>query len=121
MTEKQSESQNKEAGSQKPAGQATPQQQRRPRPAQQRPQQQRQPQQKPAQPASKQGQDKAQADVMPHVGGIENVYMRNEYYRDGYRSLQKIALFEGLGIVILLVVLGFFITTTKTSIKTPTI
>lgn len=118
MTDKQSETpqsapkeQSKEqppqAAQNKPAARPAGSAQQRPksgqRPAQRRPQQATQ---KPQQAGQQQ-------DLPPNVGGIENVFMRNEYYRDGYRSLQKIAMFEGLAVVILIVVLGFFIATTK--------
>ncbi len=54
-----------------------------------------------------------QPEPLPNVGGVENILMRNEYYKDGYRSLLKIAIFEGVAIVSLIFVLGFFFMTTK--------
>ena len=44
----------------------------------------------------------AETEAAGEVNGLGQVVVRNEFYRDGYRTLLKIALVEGVAIIILL-------------------
>lgn len=66
---------------------------------------------RPAAPAGKPapkapGQDQAEMDVLRSVG---SVIVRNEFYRDGYRSILRIAVIEAMIILSLIVAMYFII------------
>jgi len=63
-------------------------------------------------PVKKQPQKSDQPEVSSPLG---NVVIRNQFYRDGYRTLVKIALFQGIGIVALVFTFIVFL-----NIYTPT-
>ena len=53
----------------------------------------------------------AAEDVPP--GGLGSVVIRNEFYRDGYRTLLKLALLEGIIIIGLILAMFFLISSSK--------
>lgn len=63
--------------------------------------------------ASGKNQAKEAAPAKSDLGGLGQVLVRNEFYKDGYRSLLKIALFEGFAILLLLAALIFVIMTSN--------
>jgi len=56
-------------------------------------------------PATGQPQRKAGAPGLPEGGALGRVITRNEFYRDGYRTLLKVAFIEAIAIVGLIVVI----------------
>jgi|TARA_R110002126_G_scaffold13118_7_gene57173 intracellular multiplication protein IcmL len=56
---------------------------------------------KPA-PAPAAGDAGADQDIRPYEKGVGAVVIRNEYYRDGYRTLQKVVLFLVVSIIMLI-------------------
>ena len=51
--------------------------------------------------------------IEPPIGPLEAVVTRNSFYRDGYRNLVKIAVLEGVAIVILLTALAITIAVSR--------
>ena len=47
--------------------------------------------------------------VPPAKGGLESVVIRNEFYRDGYRSLLRLAVIQGIVIIGLIVTIFFIV------------
>ncbi|MBK67258.1 MAG: type IV secretion protein IcmL [Rickettsiales bacterium] len=58
-------------------------------------------------------QDKKADGAQDRVTGLATVLVRNEFYKDGYRSLLKIAIFEAFAIALLVITLIFVIMTSN--------
>ncbi len=66
-----------------------------------------------ARPAQPRKPSDAAAETPPVVDGLGTVVVRNEFYRDGYRTLLKIALLEAVVIIGLILVMIYIINTNK--------
>ena len=50
-----------------------------------------------------------EAPPAPEPGGLNTVVVRNEFYRDGYRTLLKVAFLEGIAIIFLILAMFYII------------
>ncbi len=81
------------------------------------PSSQTRPANRPASTAARPPGGKARPEAAPtesvEAGGLGTVVIRNEFYRDGYRTLLKIALIEGVIIIGLILAMFYVVSTNK--------
>lgn len=70
----------------------------------------------PTKAAAKQGKqvaDPALSDDYIKNDALASVILRNAYYKDGYRTMLKIAFFEGIALVVMLIIMVLMVATSK--------